>query len=43
MKYGLADIQYRTMGEQLADLLTKTLSNEAFFALMYMLFGWGYG
>ena len=39
---GRVDIHYRPTGEQLADLLTKPLSNEAFFALRYMLCGWGY-
>ena len=36
------DIHYIPTGEQLADLLTKPLSNEAFFTLRYILCGWGY-
>ena len=43
VKSGRVDIQYRPTQEQLADLLTKPLSNEAFFVLRYMLCGWGYG
>ena len=35
-------IHYRPTEEQLADLLTKPLSNEAFFTLRYMICGWGY-
>ena len=41
-KYGCVDIHYRLTREQLADLLIKPLSNEAFFTLIYMLCGWGY-
>ena len=40
---GRVDIHYIPTGEQLADLLTKQLSNEAFFTLRYMMCGWGYG
>ena len=36
------DIHYSLTGEQLADLLIKPLSNEAFFTLRYMICGWGY-
>ena len=43
VKYGRVDIYYIPTGEQIADLLTKPLSNEAFFTLRYMLCGWGYG
>ena len=43
IKYGRVDIHYIPTDEQLADLLTKPLSNEAFFVLRYMLCGWGYG
>ena len=32
-------IHYRLAEEQLADILTKPLSNEAFFTLRYMLWG----
>ena len=35
------EIHYRPTGEQLVDLLAKPLSNEAFFALRYMICGWG--
>ena len=42
VKSGRVDIHYRPTGEQLADLLTKPLSNQVFFTLRYMLFGWGY-
>ena len=42
VKSGRVEIQYRPTEEQLADLLTKPLSNEAFFTLIYMLCGWGY-
>ena len=42
VKSGRVEIQYRPTEEQLADLLTKPLSNEAFFTLRYMLCGWGY-
>ena len=43
IKYGRVVINFRPTNEQLADLLTKPLSNEAFFVLRYMLCGWGYG
>ena len=43
VKYGHVDIHYRPTGEKLAYILTKPLSNEAFFALRYMMCGWGYG
>ena len=39
VKSGRVDIHYRPTGEQLADLLTKSLSNEAFFTLWYMMCG----
>ena len=42
VKSGRVDIQYKPTEEQLADLLTKPLTNEAFFTLRYMLCGWGY-
>ena len=42
VKSGRVAIVYRPTEEQLADLLTKPLSNEAFFTLRYMLCGWGY-
>ena len=42
VKSGRVDIHYRPMGEQIADILTKPLSNEAFFTLRYMLCGWGH-
>ena len=42
VKYGRVDIHYRPTGEQLADLLTKPLSNESFFTLRYIICGWGY-
>ena len=42
VKSGRVTIVYRPTEEELADLLTKPLSNEAFFTLRYMLFGWGY-
>ena len=42
VKSGRVVIHYRPTEEQLADLLTKTLSNKAFFILRYMLCGWGY-
>ena len=42
VKSGRVDIQHRPTGEQLADLLSKLLSSEAFFTLKYMLCGWGY-
>ena len=41
VKYGRLDIHYRPTGKQLVDILTKPLSNEAFFTLRYMLYGWG--
>ena len=41
IKSGRVDIHYRPTDEELADLLTKPLSNEAFFVLRYMLCGWG--
>ena len=43
VKYGRVYIHYIATGEQLADLLTKSLSNKVFFTLRYMLCGWGYG
>ena len=43
VKSGSLDIHYRPTGEQLADILTKPLSNEAFFTLRFVLCGWGYG
>ena len=42
VKSGRVDIHYKPTGEQLAELLTKPLSNEAFFTLSYMICGWGY-
>ena len=42
VKYGRVDIHYKLTGGQLADLLTKSLSNEAFFALWFILCKWGY-
>ena len=42
VKSGRVEIQYRPTEEQLADLLTKPLSNEAFFTLRYMLWWWIY-
>ena len=42
VKSGRVDIIYRPTEEQLADLLTKILSKEAFYTLRYMLCGWGY-
>ena len=42
VKYGRVVIHYRPTEDQLADLLTKPLSNEAFFTLIYMLCVWGY-
>ena len=41
-KSGRVEIQYRPTNEQLADILTKKLSNEDLFTLRYMLCGWGY-
>ena len=43
IKYGRVDIHYIPTFEQISNLLTKPLSNEAFFVLRYMLCGWGYG
>ena len=43
VKSGRVVIQYRPTDEQLADLLTKPLPEEAFYTLRYMLCGWGYG
>ena len=43
IKSGRVDIHYIPTDEQLSDLLTKPLSNDAFFVLQYMLYGWGYG
>ena len=43
VKSGHVDIYYRPTGEKLEDLLTKPLSNEAFFTLRYILCGWSYG
>ena len=42
VKSGRVDIVYRPTEEQLVDLLTKPLSNEAFYTLRYLLCGWGY-
>ena len=42
VKSGCVDIVYRPTEEQLAHLFTKPLSNEAFYTLRYMLYGWGY-
>ena len=42
VKSGRVVIQYRPTEEQLADLLTKPLPEEAFYTLRYMLCGWGY-
>ena len=42
VKKGRIHIRYKPSAEQLADILTKPLSNEAFFTLRYMLCGWGY-
>ena len=42
VKSGGVVIHYMPTEDQLADLLTKPLSNEAFFTLRYMLCGWGY-
>ena len=41
VKSGRVTIQYRPTEEQLADLLTKPLADDAFFNLRYMLCGWG--
>ena len=42
VKSGRVNILYKPSAEQLADILTKPLPNEAFFILRYMLCGWGY-
>ena len=42
VKSGQVEITYTPTDEQLADILTKPLSNESFFTLRYMLCGWGY-
>ena len=42
VKSGRLVIHYMPTEEQLADLLTKPLSNEAFFTLINMLCEWGY-
>ena len=42
VKSGWVEIIYIPTDKQLADILTKPLSNEAFFTLRYMLCGWGY-
>ena len=44
VKSGPVDIQYRPTEEQIANFLTKPLSNKAFFifTLRYMLCWWGY-
>ena len=42
VKCGWVEIQYIPTNEQLADILTKHLSNEAFFTLHYMLCGLRY-
>ena len=42
VKSGRVEITYTPTHEQLADILTKPLSNEMFFTLRYMLCGWGY-
>ena len=42
VKKGRINIRYKPSEEQLADILTKPLPNEAFFTLRYMLCGWGY-
>ena len=42
VKKGSVQIKYIESENQLADLLTKPLPNEAFFTLRYMLCGWGY-
>ena len=39
---GKVEIQYRPTNEQLTDILTKPLSNEALFTLCCMLCGWVY-
>ena len=42
VKSGRVVIHYMPSEDQLEDLLTKPLSNEAFFTLRYMLCRWGY-
>ena len=42
VKSGRVNILYKPSAEQLANILTKPLPNEAFFTLRYMLCGWGY-
>ena len=42
VKYGPVAIHFRRTEEQLADILTNPLSNEALFTLRCMLCGWGY-
>ena len=42
VKSGRVHVKYCPTTEQLADILTKPLPNEAFFTLRYMLCGWGY-
>ena len=42
VKYGLVEITYTPTDKQLPDILTKSLSNEAFFTLQNMLCGCGY-
>ena len=41
-KSGLVEIQYRPTNKQLADILTRPLSNEDLFTLRYMLCRWRY-
>ena len=42
VKSGQVEITHTPTDEQPDDILTKPLSNEAFFTLRYMLCGWGY-
>ena len=42
VKSGRVNILYKPSAEQLADILTKPLPNEAFFILRYMLCSWEY-
>ena len=42
VKPGWVEVQYRLTNLQFADILTKPLTNEAFFTLCYMICGWGY-
>ena len=42
VKSGRVEITYTSNDEQLPDIITKPLSNEAFVTLRYMLCGWGY-